>query len=225
MSVLTGSAVTGSRFERTLLARPGTEPDTSTRVTWIQGRHLYCDLRQPAALPTVARPETIDDLLALTGQEGFAGPLIDHGDHVEWVRAVSFHPLGHAPDAGTLSELDENTLVEHGVHEHYTEHWRRTARSSDIEEHLVEDEVTGTIEVLVRVGEVFGYARGPAATHAAAPLADRITRAANLSDAFTHLDCEISIGVIGNGHWTITSSTLPHRSGAAFDPAHLRSRA
>src|SRR5690606_8278056 len=86
---VTRTAVAGACFERTLLARPGREADTSTRVTWIQGEHLYCDLRQPAGLAARGmRDTTLDDLLALAQQEGFAGPLLDRGDHVEWVRTV-----------------------------------------------------------------------------------------------------------------------------------------
>ncbi len=151
----------GTRFERTLLARPGAIPDTTTRVTWLQGERLYCDLRRPATLQTVTASTLaemeIDDLVALASQDGFAGRLLDSSNHVEWERAVSFHPLGPTPDAGTLEALDTDTLVEHGVFEEYTEHWRITDVSPDIEEYLLEDVETGATAVLVRVGECFAF--------------------------------------------------------------------
>lgn len=213
----------GTRFERTLLARPGTEPDTTTRVTWVQGEKLYCDLRQPASLPVVtastANDMNFDDLVALATQDGFAGRLLDRGDHVEWERAVSFHPLGPTPDAGSLALLDADTIVEHGVYEDYTEHWHTAGVSSDIEEYLLEDIDTGATAVLVRVGETFAFARGRDRTPGSGSLLERIRGAATLREARAVLDCEVAVGRVCAGRWNITASTLPYRIGDYLDPA------
>lgn len=212
----------GTRFERTLLARPAATPDTTTRVTWLQGERLYCDLRRPATLPMVTASALaemeIDDLVVLASQDGFAGRLLDRGDHVEWERAVSFHPLGPTPDAGTLATLDADTLVEHGVFEEYTEHWRITDVSSDIEEYLLEDVETGATAVLVRVGECFAFGRSRDHAIGSEPLVEQILGAATVSDARALLDCEIAVGRIEDGRWTISASTLPFRAGDKLHP-------
>lgn len=212
----------GTRFERTLLARPGAIPDTTTRVTWLQGERLYCDLRRPATLPTVTASTLaemeIDDLVALASQDGFAGRLLDSSNHVEWERAVSFHPLGPTPDAGTLEALDTDTLVEHGVFEEYTEHWRITDVSPDIEEYLLEDVETGATAVLVRVGECFAFGRSRDHAIGSEPLVEQILGAATVSDARALLDCEIAVGRIEDSRWTISASTLPYRSGRNLHP-------
>ena len=212
----------GTQFERTLLARPGAIPDTTTRVTWLQGERLYCDLRRPATLPTVTAPALaemeIDDLVALASQDGFAGRLLDSSEHVEWERAVSFHPLGPTPDAGTLATLDADTLVEHGVFEEYTEHWRITDVSPDIEEYLLEDVETGATAVLVRVGECFAFGRGRDRAIGSEPLVEQILGAATVSDARALLDCEIAVGRIEDDRWTIAASTLPFRAGGKLQP-------
>ncbi|MBS9373161.1 hypothetical protein [Rhodococcus sp. B50] len=222
MTVAERVRVTGTRFERTLLARPDAEPDTTTRVTWLQGERLYCDLRRPASLPTITAPTLtdmgIDDLVALATQDGFAGRLLDRGDHVEWERVVSFHPLGPTPDAGSLAVLDADTLVEHGVFEDYTEHWSIVDVSPDVEEHLLEDPDTGTTAVLVRVGDTFAFARGRDRTIGSEPLIEQIHGVATLSEARALVDCEISVGHVRDSRWIITASTLPYRVGDALDP-------
>ncbi|MEU5841732.1 hypothetical protein [Rhodococcus sp. NPDC047139] len=224
----------GTRFERTLLARPGVEPDTTTRVTWLQGEQLYCDLRQPAQLQTVAAPTLarmgIDDLVTLAGQDGFAGRLLDRGEYVEWERAVTLHPLGPTPDAGRLAILDAGTLVEHGVFEDYTEHWHIAEVSPHVDEYLLEDVDTGATAVLVRVGDTFAFARGRDRVIGTEPLIEQIRGAATLADAQALMDCEIAVGRVHDGRWSITASTLPYRVGDALDPSfgdetHTRDRA
>ncbi len=222
MTTLAGPAITGTRFERTLLARPGSAPDTTTRVTWLQGDRLYCDIRQPASMPSVSAPSlgaaSIDDLLALATQDGFAGQLLDRGTYVEWERAVAIHPAGLHPDAGTLGVFDDTTLVEHGVFEDYLEHWLVAATSSSIEEAVLEDLDTGAPAVLVQVGEDFAFARGRVTPLGPGPLDEQILGAGTLRAARELMDCEISVGVIENGLWRISASTLPFRIGALLDP-------
>lgn len=222
MTTLTTAAVSGTRLERTLLSRPGSAPDTTTRVTWLQGDRLYCDLRQPASMPWVSAPSlgsmSIDDLLVLATQDGFAGQLLGRGTHVEWNRVVAVHPAGPHPDAGTLGMLDDTTIVEHGVFEDYLEHWRIAATSTDIDESLLEDVDTGAPAVLVRVGDDFALARGRVTPLGSHPLDEQIRGAATLRAARELMDCEISVGAIENGAWRISASTLPFRIGALLTP-------
>jgi len=214
--------VAGTRFERTLLSRPGSAPDTTSRVTWLQGDNLYCDLRRPASAvrvsPIPLGAMSIEDLIVLTEHDGFGGRLLDHGSHVEWARAVGFRPAGPLADAGTLDLLDADTVVEYGVFEDYTEHWRIAATSPRIEECLLTDADTGASGILIRVGDDFAFARGRTTALAADPLVEQIRGASTLRAAQELLDCEISLGRIELGRWRISASTLPHRVGAVLDP-------
>ncbi|MFZ3391639.1 hypothetical protein TVH25_00050 [Rhodococcus sp. 7Tela_A2] len=222
MSAVDTLTISGTRFERTLLARPGAAPDTTSRVVWLQGASLYCDLRRPAAeVPVQARSlgvTSIDDLLVLATQDGFAGRLLSHGGHVEWTRTVAVHPPGPHPDAGSLELLDATTVAEHGVFEDYLEHWRISATSSSIDEYLLEDIETGAPGILIRVGEDFAFARGRTRPIDGAPLHEQIRGAGTLSAARELMNCEISFGSTGLGEWRITASTLPFRVGDMLDP-------
>ncbi|NLU62029.1 hypothetical protein HCA61_07100 [Rhodococcus sp. HNM0563] len=219
--VTVATSLSGTRFERTLLSRPEHPDDTTTRVTWLQGRALYCDLRQPAALPKIDAPALralgVGDLLVLAEQDGFAGPLFDNGDHVEWGRTVALHPAGPTPDAGALNALDHGTLVEQGMFEDYIEHWRIAATSQDIDEYLLEDLDTGAPGVLVRVGGDFAFARGRTRV-LDGPLLEQIRGAAGLRAVQELLDCEIALGVVRDEQWIITASSLPYRVGAHLNP-------
>lgn len=132
----------GSVWSRTLLVTPAGVRDETTEVTWVQGRDLYCDLRQPT-------PGVVD------GQEGFAGRFAADRDVVTWHHDIDLTPGGPA-DVATFTRLDDTTVAEHGVHEHYTEHWR-LVHHGDVDEYLLGDPAGG-LGVLVRVGERFGYA-------------------------------------------------------------------
>lgn len=221
--VVRAAALRGSRLERTLLHRPGSADDTTTRVVWLQADALYCDVRLPAGLTTVTAPclsaLTLDDLLALATQDAFAGRLVDHGDHVEWTRTVELHAPGPHADAGTLTRHGERKLVEHGHFEDYLEEWSVTDSGLTTEEFALVDTDTGAPGVLVRAGDHFGFARGRTAP-VAGDLADAIRGAATLTAAQSALDCEVSLGRIHDDRWLVTTSTLPYRVGADLNPIH-----
>lgn len=222
MTVGGAIALAGNRFERTLLSRPGSDPDITTRVTWLQGHALYCDLRQPAGMPHIDASSSsvlsIDELLVLAGQDGFGGHLLDRGAHVEWHRTVALHPAVPVPDAGTLDLLDADTVVERGAFEDYTEHWHIAATSPHIDECLLEDIDTGAPGLLIRVGDDFAFARGRVCSLGSAPLTEQIRGAATLRAAQLLFDCEIAVGTIEHEQWKIVRSTLPYRAGAALNP-------
>jgi hypothetical protein len=120
-------------WRRTLLIDADGSQDTGGGVRWLQGITAYVDSR------------------------GFAGRLHQSGEVFEWHRDVELEPPGPFPDAGAM-HWDGDVLVETGVHEDYVEHWVRDdpptgacgaafLRGSD-----------GAAGILVRVGDLFGWA-------------------------------------------------------------------
>jgi hypothetical protein len=120
-------------WRRSLLIDAVGSRDTGGGVQWLQGLTGYVDSR------------------------GFAGRLHQSGEVFEWHRDVEIEPPGPFPDAGAM-HWDGNVLVETGVHEDYVEHWVRDEgptgacgagflRASD-----------GAAGLLVRVGDLFGWA-------------------------------------------------------------------
>jgi hypothetical protein len=87
-------------WRRTLLVEADGTRDTSTDVLWLQGCTAYVDSR------------------------GFAGRLDQRADIFEWHRRIDTQPPSAFPDAGRM-HWEAGTLVEVGVHAHYTEHWVR----------------------------------------------------------------------------------------------------
>jgi hypothetical protein len=129
-------------WRRTLLIEEDGSHVTGGDVRWLQADAAYVDSR------------------------GFGGRLIQRDDVFEWHRMVDLEPPGPFPDAGVM-HWDGSTLVETGVHANYVEHWVRddgpasprwalTLRSANLGDAL-----------LVRVGEVFGWASATAVTLAA----------------------------------------------------------
>ncbi|HEY1967279.1 MAG TPA: hypothetical protein VGH89_04990 [Pseudonocardia sp.] len=208
-------------WRRTLLVDEDGTRDTSTDVSWLQAERAFLDLRRPAGRPSFAGVRSLRGLgfgqiRWLATQQAFAGELIDRGDHVEWVRHIDLHPPGRHPDAGTLTEA-AGVLVERGRYTDYLEHWRREPPGggpswamSLVERH------TETPARLLRVGAVFGWARGRRAELATGPtLAEMVEAAPSLALAQDLVDVEVSLGV-ADAEWTVTASSLPYREDTAF---------
>ncbi|WP_246442610.1 hypothetical protein [Rhodococcus triatomae] len=215
------SALRGTRLERTLLRDGDGREDVTSAVTWLQGHALYCDLRRPEGfVPPTARcldEMTLDDLHLLARQEAFAGRLAEHPDHVEWIRDVDLHPAV-APDAGTLEHLDVDTVLERGFHADYIEEWRVDSTGPVTEFLLADADADADTEspraVLLRAGRNFGYARPRStALPARASLSALLDASVTVAEARSLLDCEVSLGIVGDDRWTITRSTLPFREG------------
>lgn len=120
-------------WRRTLLVEADGSRDTGTDVVWLQGITAYADSR------------------------GFAGRLDQRGDVFEWSRLFDVQPAGQFPDAGRM-RWEDDVLIEVGVHADYVEHWMRDdglespcwamfLRAGDTRKAL-----------LLRVGEMFGWA-------------------------------------------------------------------
>lgn len=223
----TGTAATradlsGRRWSRRALVIPGTTVDTGTEVDWLQAGELYLDLRTPADMPVIGAdgPDelTREDLLALCGQQAFAGRLEERDGEWTWWREVDLHPADPLPDRGLLHFAD-GILVETGIGRDYFEDWIATDAAPDGLE-LALAGADGRPGMLLRVGDQFGYLRGRSADVTPAPgtsLREAVA-VADLATARALLDLEISLGTVTDGRWVITRSTLPFRIGDDLAP-------
>jgi hypothetical protein len=215
-------------WRRTLLVDEFGAEDVSTEVTWLQGARHYLDLRRAPGRPSFdgvrrLRDLSRDQIRWLATQEAFAGELTDRGDHVEWARCIDLHPAARHPDAGTLAEHD-GVLVERGWYANYVEHWLRVPAAPEPTWSLALVEAgTGVRASVLRVGASFGWARGRRLEPTDPRAPDRrslralVDGAGSLAEAQDAVDVEVSLGVVGEGAWTVTASTLPYREGAALD--------
>jgi hypothetical protein len=210
-------------WERSLIAWPDGRQDASTFVAWLQGPSLFSDLRQPAGLPSFDGVTCLKDLLPhdlawLSRQEGFAGRFVQCGDAFEWRRMIDFQCPSEFADAGYLS-FSDSVLIERGRDIPYVEHWHRAA--SRVLPHFalrLMDEV-GTEGFLIRMGDVFMYARNRAeALPRGSSLAEMVARC-SLEEGQGLVDCEISLGRIQDASWRIQRSSLPFRVNVDLSPA------
>lgn len=219
-------------WRRSLLVRPDGARDTATEVRWLQGIEAYIDLRQSASLQKLREKRGLadiswDECAELALQEGFAGRLTFDGSHFEWVRDIDFQPKSLHSDAGSLSWNGE-TLIERGRDLDYIEHWHRDAAhrgaAGDVSlaaAASLRDVASGAKGALLRVGEVFMFARDRSSVPAPhRTLGECVAEASSLEAAQALIDCEISFGVVSTEGFVITASTLPHRLGESLDPRH-----
>jgi len=129
----------GGLWRRTLLVGADGSRDTGADVTWLQGPTAYVDSR------------------------GFAGTLSSRDDVFHWHRDIDLEPPGPSPDEGRM-HWDGDTLVETGVHEHYVEHWVRDGGPTTPCGAVFVRRLDGAAGLLVRVGELFGWAGGGVVT-------------------------------------------------------------
>jgi hypothetical protein len=220
--MLTIAELTGL-WTRSLMAWPDGRRDTETDVGWLQGMSAYADIRQPPGIAgQFAHARCLHDLSMadcekLATQQAFAGVFLAHAESFEWVRVIDFQPRRASGDAGLLYWRD-NILVEEGLQADYIEHWHRdpelpvrpcAALTLKGTEH-------GGWGSVLRVGNMFAYARDRQVAATQDSLAACIAGAADLNAAHALVDFEISIGTIAADTWRITRSTLPFRVNAVF---------
>ena len=206
-------------WRRSLIIRADGARDSTTWVRWLQGPSDFADLRQPAGRPDFAGVECLRQLGRthldwMAAQDGFAGELTVSDGVFEWRRDIDFQPPGPTPDRGRLTR-DGDTMIEEGYHEPYIEHWHYdgAARPPAYALRLI-DNADGRCSQIVRVGDIFMYARGRFTDPpAAANLQACIAGAGTLEQAQHMVDCEISFGTITGADWVIAQSTLPFREG------------
>ena len=172
--------------------------DTSADVRWLQGITAFVDLRRPASRPDFGGTRSAADLTGpqrdwLSTQDGFAGRLSQRAEVFEWSHFTRLQPPGAHPDAGRMSWIGD-TLVEVGVHEDYVEHWVRDDGAASSCWALALGAGDGSEALLLRVGDMFGWAVGAAQ------------------------QAEISLGTIVDDRWEITDSALPYREGTDLGP-------
>jgi hypothetical protein len=108
-------------------------------------------------------------------------------------------------------------MIEEGYHSPYVEHWHRDAPAGQPVLALrLDDPANGCVGRIVRVGDLFMYARGRTALLPPEPdLAACIAGADSLAQAQDMADCEIAFGTVG-ADWTIECSTLPFKEGRSL---------
>ncbi len=210
-------------WTRSLIAWPDGRRDTETKVSWLQGIATYADIRQLPALagqfPHVRclRDLTMEDCAKLATQQGFAGIFAAGAGSFEWLRSIDYQPSRAGGDVGQLY-WQGDILVEEGVQGDYVEHWHRAPAATllpcaALTLRGLEDGRWGS---LLRVGEMFAYARDRQGRAVGENLAECIAGAADLKTVHALVDLEISFGQILADGWCITRSTLPFRERMMF---------
>lgn len=206
-------------WRRSLIVRADGTRDADTWVRWLQGPSDYVDLRQPAGRPDFSSVRCLRDLAMteldwMAGQDGFAGQLLVDSEIFEWRRDIDFQPPGPTPDRGSLVR-DGEVMIEEGYHSPYIEHWHPDGGPTPPLYALrLHDGAAGCAGQIVRVGDLFAYARGRAAALPELPdLRACIAGAGSVTLAQDMVDCEIAFGAVSASGWTIERSTLPFREG------------
>jgi hypothetical protein len=211
-------------WRRSLLVRADGARDVTTRVCWLQGLTRYIDLRQAPPQADFTRVLCLNDLThsdcqVLAGQEGFAGQLVFDSQYFLWLRQIDFQPQSAAADAGSLA-WESHQLVERGRESDYLEHWHRdeACATQPYAAVVMRELASGTAAQLIRLGDVFMYARDRSiALPSSTTLTKCVVATTDIDIARAMIDCEISLGTLAQGNHCITASTLPYRIG--FDIA------
>jgi hypothetical protein len=211
-------------WRRSLIVWPDGRRDDTSRVNWLQGPGLYLDLRQPVGRPDFAHATSLADLTPrdmdwLARQEGFAGELVHEDGWFEWRRDIDFQPEAIYSDRGRL-RVEGDVMIEEGADIPYIEHWHREPIAAEpCWATRLRDRESGRVGALIRLGNLFMYAR----QRAAVPpphlhLRDCVAGAATLDEARALVDCEISQGAVTSAGWIVQRSSLPFREGKSLAP-------
>ncbi|WP_082073094.1 hypothetical protein [Hyphomicrobium sp. 99] len=209
-------------WERSLIAWPDGQQDTTTFVAWLQGPSLFADLRQPANPPSFDDVTCLNDLQChhlewLARQEGFAGRFARAGDAFEWHRMIDYQCASDTADAGYLS-FSDGILVERGRDIPYIEHWHQTSQRIPPYFAARMRDQNGLEGFLVRVGDIFMYVRNRAVTLPRGGSLAQLVSDGSPQETRSLLDCEISLGRVREGSWLIGRSSLPFRVNADLAP-------
>jgi hypothetical protein len=205
-------------WKRTLLETRSTR-DSTARVFWLQTHSWHADIRVPVDRPALPGHTSLDQLsddqlLALAGQQGFAGITEVDGDLCRWHRKLDYQPPSGFDDIGQMRFETPDRALEAGVEQEYFEVWERVPSSGDNWVRHMEDP-DGTRTVLLGVEPWFMFVRprratltGPEGLKALVASTGGGVRSREL------LDFEISLGRRGgDGSRRIELSTLPWREG------------
>jgi hypothetical protein len=217
----------GGLWQRSLIVWPDGHADSTTAVYWLQGPGFYIDLRQPVGRPSFDGVTCLQDLRQshvtwMATQEGQAGELRFDGTYFEWQRDIDFQPRPIYSDCGRLW-FEGTVMIEEGRDIPYIEHWHRTGPQDTPWAALrLQDMRDGRLGFVVRVGELFMYARGRAADLPSDQRLDGCVRAAaTLEEAQKLFDIEVSFGNVDARGWRITQSSLPFKEQTMFEPLSL----
>lgn len=211
-------------WDREEIFTPSGFRDTTTRVTWLQTRRVYADLRLPADRPS--RPGARDfsafsdeDLVSLARVQGFGGILTARDGICLWRRDLDFQPPGDTPDEARF-EIEGDRMAELGIHADYTEIWRRAPDS--VEPLIALRWETGAGGLLVIAGDHFLEIQGrqtplPAGECLAAIVARDLAEGRRdlAEDRLAMRICQGRIAGAG-APWRITGSSLPWLEGSSL---------
>ncbi|MHB1670341.1 hypothetical protein [Thiomonas sp.] len=205
-------------WRRRLLTTPILHDDT-TLVFWLQTASWHADLRIPADRPDFSGCVTLSDcsraqLLALLGQEGFAGVTLIDGDTCEWQRCVDYRPTGLRDLGRMVFSSTADTIEEYGVEAEYTERWERVAEGEGSVDVCWSTAARAQI-LWLRAGRRFMRVRDrPLAEAGSRKYWYRLHEGTASDDDLRRLaDCEISFGEIAGQAGCILHSTLPWLEG------------
>ncbi len=206
-------------WRRVWLRAPGVE-DTATRVHWMQAPGGYVDVRLPAWRPEVPGGDLSalppGALLALARAEGFAGT-IDVADGVcTWARAINWHGRPEGVDAGRLSWLAADEILETGINADYAERWRRQPGGAPAARVFAHARAEAHV-----VWDARGFAFGIGARDAPArrPVLDALGRGETPQDGLAALfESHFGLGVWSEGQGVVTLATHPGLEGRSLLP-------
>ena len=207
-------------WSRDWIERRGQRTNTMT-VRYLQTLGAFGDVRIPIDRPDFSRARSFDDLSdaelrALGGQRGFTGNATANGDVVTWHHEIDYQP-DTSRDAGRLTRIGDNGMLETGLDSSYRERYRSLGQPENRFLALRVERGGRLEQALLIVGDWFYYARNRARDLPPAESLERLiaTKHPTRTQLVAWLDCELSAGRIAGGStpWRIESSTLPWREG------------
>ncbi len=201
--------------------------DTRSTVLGLQTPRLHADLRLPAAgaaaSATCLEACSHEQLLALAGQQGFAGLTRVEDDLCCWQRLMDYQPCTANADIGLMRFESSERLIEDALDDSYREIWERLPESLGPTwgQWLRPADGSARQACLLVAGDCFFFAAERAAgLRRGGVLADHL-RAAKRPRQLELLAFELSFGRIrGAGEpWRILHSSLPGRAGQHLLPA------
>lgn len=199
--------------------------DSTTWVRWLQTSLWHGHLSVPQHIQHDRPAHPLSALLpsqlgALTEQNGFTGitkiASLPEGLVCKWLHRVDYQPPSVLPDAGWMLGDRPGHLIEIGVHAEYNATWELLPDSTErfialagVNQRGQDDGsrimVAGRYLMCMRP-RVKRWPRGMTPGYT---LTDVMLTYPELAMAW--LDCEVSFGVLTQGHWHIERSTLPDR--------------
>jgi hypothetical protein len=214
-------------WRRTLLRAPSVE-DTTTRVYWLQTPSWHADIRVPVDRPQRSDRAglgalSLEEMLALARQQGFAGITEVEGELCRWHRRYDYQPPSGFNDVGRMQFEGPDRLLEHGVEQDYFEVWERIPGGGEslVLEH---NDSEGRPALQLSLGPWVMFVRARRTALSRTEGLSGMLAAADYAERVALLDFEISFGRQDESGkaWRIELSTLPWLEGTDRDHSPSR---